>query len=89
MMVLARCACGDSARANVPDDSPKHVDPRAIAMQALTRHGWQYRGGRIGKSTVTMTCARCRAKEGGPLHLDADIDPCDAVPATYEEDLAV
>ena len=89
MLIRVVCACGASARAEVPDDHPKHVDPRAIAMQAVARHGWQYRDGRIAKSTVTMTCSNCRMREGAPLHLDADIDPSDAVPATHEEDLKV
>ena len=45
----------------------QHVsDPRAFVMRWLTAcHGWMYTGGRMGKSTITMTCRRCRAKLPG------------------------
>jgi hypothetical protein len=41
-----------------------HVnDPKAFVMRWLvTVHGWQYVGGRIAKTTLTMTCPKCRAK---------------------------
>ena len=44
-----------------------HVtDPKAFVMRWLTAmHGWIYTGGRIGKTTITMTCPRCRAKLPG------------------------
>jgi len=45
----------------------QHVsDPRAFVMRWLTAvHGWMYSGGGIGKSTITMTCRKCRAKLPG------------------------
>lgn len=44
-----------------------HVtDPKAFVMRWLTAlHGWIYTGGRIGKTTITMTCPRCRSKLPG------------------------
>jgi hypothetical protein len=48
-----------------------HVtDERAFAMRLLSTKGWQYGGGRIAKSTLTMTCPKCLDPE--PLVLDAD-----------------
>lgn len=45
----------------------QHVtDPKAFVMRWLTAmHNWIYTGGRIGKTTVTMTCPRCRPKLPG------------------------
>lgn len=50
-----------------------HVsDPKAFVMRWLTvMHGWIYTGGQIAKTTLTMTCPRCRPKLPG-LPVDPD-----------------
>jgi hypothetical protein len=48
---------------------PPDVDPRAVAMKAMTQKGWSYRNGQIGKSVMTMTCP---AHKTEPLKLEAD-----------------
>jgi hypothetical protein len=47
-----------------------HVrDPLAFAMRSLWFVGWLYTGGRIGKSTFTMTCPTCTIDS---VHVDGD-----------------
>jgi hypothetical protein len=52
----------------------QHVsDPKAFVMRWLVAvHGWIYTGGRIAKTTLTMTCPKCREKLPGLL-----VDPDD------------
>lgn len=45
-------------------------DDRAFPMRLLVRKGWKYDGGRLGKTTVTMVCPKCRPDD---LVLDADV----------------
>jgi len=54
----------------------QHVtDPKAFVMRWLVAvHGWVYTGGRIAKTTLTMTCPKCREKLPG-----LPVDPEDAV----------
>jgi hypothetical protein len=51
----------------------RHVsDPRAFVMRFLKIHyGWIGAGGRLGKSTLTMVCPKCREKLPG-LPVDPD-----------------
>lgn len=51
----------------------QHVsDPKAFVMRWLVvTHGWIYTGGRIAKTTLTMTCPKCREKLPG-LPVDPD-----------------
>jgi hypothetical protein len=50
----------------------RHVtDPKAFVMRWLTLSGWLYSGGRIAKTTLTMTCPKCREKLPG-LPVDPD-----------------
>lgn len=52
----------------------QHVtDPKAFVMRWLVAvHGWIYTGGRIAKTTLTMTCPKCREKLP-----DLPVDPDD------------
>lgn len=77
------CECGASARAEVSDSAPPGISPMALALRKATKSGWVYRGGRMGKSVITVVCPKCR----DPLYLEADVEPVSAVPSTYEEDL--
>jgi hypothetical protein len=81
-----QCECGDEAKVNVSYSLPAGLDPRAVALQQAAKRGWVYRNGRMGKSVITVVCPKCKPE---PLRLDGDIDPVDAKPATYEEDLAI
>ena len=78
------CACGASARCVVSDQAPAGIDPKALALRKAARQGWMYRGGRMGKSVITVVCPKCR----DPLLLEADVAPADVTPSTHEEDVA-
>lgn len=86
MIIRLVCLCGASARATVDRDKlPPGVDGKAAALQAAAQQGWKYRGGRIGKSVITVECPKCRPER---LHLEADFPAADVIPGTYEKDLA-
>lgn len=81
------CACGDHMTVKVdPDRCPGNITPKVAAMRAGASQGWKYRGGRMGKTVMTVVCLKCR---GRAMFLEADIDPRDAVPATFEDDVAI
>ncbi len=86
MLFRLVCDCGASCRAEVSDKIPAGIDPVALALRvAFRRHAWAYRGGQIGKSVISAVCPKCR----NPLYLEADVQPADATPSTYEEDVAI
>lgn len=82
MLITVKCDCGEIASKIDVDHAARqlrwsghfgygqHVtDPRAFVMRWLkVRHGWIYVGGRLGKSTLTMVCRKCR--EAQPVDLD-------------------
>lgn len=77
-MIRVNCECGTSVKIDSTFAKTQlrwkglygfgdHVsDPKAFVMRWLTAlHGWIYTGGRIAKTTLTMTCPKCRAKLPG------------------------
>ena len=64
------CPCGASARVEVRQ-CPDWLSPIALAMNAAVKKGFRYDNAPLGKSTITMTCAKCR---GPVLRLEADED---------------
>ena len=74
-MITVRCDCLEQVKVDVYYAKQQlrwnglynfgdHVsDPKAFVMRGLTAfHGWICIGGRIGKTTLTMTCPKCRKK---------------------------
>lgn len=81
------CDCGDHMKVEIDEDRcPKQFSPKVAALRAGASRGWKYRGGRIGKTVMTVVCPKCR---GNAMFFEGDVDPRDAVPATYQEDLAI
>ena len=73
--ITVRCECGERLKLDVVWARQQlrwnrlysfgdHVtDLRAFVMRWLAvRHDWLYVGGELGKTTVTMTCPKCRVK---------------------------
>ena len=86
-MITVKCDCGEQVKIAVEHAKRQlrwkglygfgdHVsDPKAFVMRWLSvLHGWQYVGGRIAKSTLTMTCPKCRKKLADEA-VDLDDDP--------------
>jgi hypothetical protein len=77
-MITVKCDCGEQVKVDASYAKTQlrwkglygfgdHVsDPKAFVMRWLTAiHGWIYTGGRIAKTTLTMTCPKCREKLPG------------------------
>ena len=84
MMITVKCECSTSIKIDAEYAKQQlrwkglfgfgqHIsDPKAFVMRWLTAvHGWIYTGGRIAKTTLTMTCPKCREKLPG-LPVDPD-----------------
>lgn len=80
-MITVVCDCGERVKVTVENAKAllrregrfafgSHVsDPKAFVMRwMVTARGWIYGGGRIAKTTLTMTCPECRAR-----HLRSEI----------------
>jgi hypothetical protein len=87
-MITVNCLCGERLKIDAAYAKTQlrwkglfgfgqHVsDPKAFVMRWLvTVHGWSYTGGRIAKTTLTMTCPRCCAKSPKLPDDDLDVDP--------------
>ena len=88
--MLFRLLCDCGAKMNVEVDmgrKPAHVSGMALALRAGAKQGFAYRNGRMGKSVVTVECARCR--RGQALWLEADFLPSEATPGTFASDSAI
>jgi hypothetical protein len=86
-MITVLCDCGERIKVDVAYAKSQlrwkglfgfgqHVsDPKAFVMRWLVAvHGWGYTGGRIAKTTLTMTCPKCREQLSELPELDDDLD---------------